>query len=441
MDTQWRQTKLGRRHFVAGTGAIMAAGALARPALAAPKPDKLVFMIDNAPWHGTMIEDAAPAFEKETGIHIEFTKLPDDALIARLKAELSAGSSNIDITQFGATWGSFLRPHLEDVTQLMASATGPHAENFAFDDIPPSIRKIAIYDDKLLGIPYRVTMGVLHYQPEVLKQAGFDKPPANWDEFRETAIAVTKNGGGKRYGFGTCLRQGPAINSHFESFLLSNKGSFYDPKTREIHINNTAAVEALAYYGALATKDKVIPPDAVTWEWDEIIANGQADRYAMAVTFGASGSMLNNPAISKTGGRWAATVAPGHHGPDESRTFLSGWSIGIPTYSKNKEYAFAFAQMICSREWAKRSLEKGNCPGRISVLKDPDVAREFYWAPAAATALLTGQTDPQEPIWGALDLPLRTGVSRVVTGETDAKSSLDTVASNWQRIMRRGAAL
>ncbi len=33
-----------------------------------------------------------------------------------------------------------------------------------------------------------------------------------------------------------------------------------------------------------------MPQEAVTWEWDEIIANGQNDRYAMAVTVNATGT-------------------------------------------------------------------------------------------------------------------------------------------------------
>jgi ABC-type glycerol-3-phosphate transport system substrate-binding protein len=437
----WRDLKLGRRRFVAGAagvGAGLAAGPLARPALGAQKPEKLVFMIDNAPWHGTMTDDAAPAFEKETGIHVEFTALPDDALIARLKAEFSAESSSIDITQFGATWVSWCAPHMEDATKLLANATGKYAENFGLDDISKAVQKIGIYDGKLCGIPYRVTMGLLHYQPEVLKQAGFDHPPATWDELRDCAVAITKAGDGKRYGLGVCLRQGPAIADHWVNFLRSNGGGFYDAKTREIFINKPNAVEALAFYGDLATKYKVIPPDAVTWEWDEIIANGQNDRYGMAMTLGPSGTMLNDPKVSKTGGRWAATVVPGAHAPDQSRTFLSGWSLGVPRYSRNTEWAFAFLQMVASREWSLKSMEKGNASPRASVLLDPEIGKQFVWAPAAGKALETAVTDPQDAIYGALELPLRLGIARVTTGQAEA---LDTVATNWQRIMRRGATL
>ncbi len=430
---------INRRTLLA-TGGTLAAG-LARPALGAPKPEKLTFLIDNAPWHDTMTKAAAPEFEKQTGIHVDFTVLPDDALIARLKAELSAGSSNTDITQFGTSWVSWISPHMADMAELIANSSGTYAQNFAWDDIPPSVRQIGTYNGKLCGIPYRTTMAVLHYQPAVLQEAGIGKPPATFAELQAAAIAVTKAGGGKRFGLGFCMREGPAMTDQWATFLYSNGGRFYDPTTHEIFVNQPPGVEALQFYGDLLTRYKVVPPDATTWEWDEIIANGQNDRYGMTITLAPSGTMLNDPAVSRTGGKWAWALAPGGHTPDQSRTFQSGWSIGVPKYSKNKDWAFAFTQFVCNRAWSLESMKTGNCTSRVSVLTDPQVAAQFGWAPVAAAALKTAYTSPQDPLYGACELAIRTGISRVLLGQTDAKSALDSVAANWRRIMRRGATL
>ena len=69
-------------------------GVLAAPQIKAQsKPDKLVYVGDNGPWHWVMVEEVAPAFEKATGIKIDFTLLPVDPWRARLRAELGAGSS------------------------------------------------------------------------------------------------------------------------------------------------------------------------------------------------------------------------------------------------------------------------------------------------------------------------------------------------------------
>jgi hypothetical protein len=38
------------------------------------------------------------------------------------------------------------------------------------------------------------------------------------------------------------------------------------------------------FYVDLVLKHKVVPPEAMTWEFDEIIAGGQNDRYVMTQT-------------------------------------------------------------------------------------------------------------------------------------------------------------
>ena len=74
--------KLKRRQVLAGGCAL----ALARPALAQSKPERLVFVGDPGAWKKIMNEEQVPAFQKETGIRVEITQLPIDALNARLRS-------------------------------------------------------------------------------------------------------------------------------------------------------------------------------------------------------------------------------------------------------------------------------------------------------------------------------------------------------------------
>ncbi len=36
---------------------------------------------------------------------------------------------------------------------------------------------------RCVGIPYRITTGIFHYQRALLEQAGFSNPPETLDEF------------------------------------------------------------------------------------------------------------------------------------------------------------------------------------------------------------------------------------------------------------------
>lgn len=419
----------------------LAAGAVSRPAIGQHKPERLVFVGDNGPWHWTLVEEVAPAFERAHGIKVEFNLLPIDALHARLRAELTTESGGIDIAQWISYWGGWIGPYMEDHVELMQRATGPSSENYDWNDFLQPTKQLASYGGKLLGIPYRAIVTVLHYQRSVLEAAGVASPPENWEELLQTAIAATTVGMPNRYGYGLLGRQGPAIVGSFSPFLYSNGGELFDPESGHIAINDTKAVEALEYLGDLMTRYQVVPPEATTWEYDEIIANGQRDRFAMTVTLAPYGSLMNDPNLSSTGGLWSATTVPGRHSKEQGRSWLNGWMFGVPTSSRNKDWSFEFIQMATTKSWMRRSMERGNAPTRASAFRDPVMVERFAWAQAAETALSTARPDPNHPIWPTLEAVLRSSISAVLTGQRGAKAALDDVAADWERSLRRAGML
>src|SRR5262249_7287559 len=157
--------------------------------------------------------------------------------------------------------------------------------------------------------------------------------------------------------------------------------------------------------------------EAITWEYDEIIANGQNDRFAMTSTLAPYGTLMNDPSLSKTGGRWMASTVPGRHKREEGRTWLNGWTFGVPIACKNKEWAFEFIKMATTKAWHRRSMERGNAPTRASVLSDPAMVERFTWAAAAGSALTTARLDPNHPVWPTLEFTLRGAISEVLLGQ------------------------
>ena len=184
-------------------------------------------------------------------------------------------------------------------------------------------------------------------------------------------------------------------------------------------------------------KHNVVPPEATTWEYDEIIAGGQRDRYVMTQTFAPYGTLINDPANSRTAGRWAWDTVPGHTAKEQSRTWIDGHFLAVPRYTRNADWSIEFIRMACSRRWHLRSAERGNAPPRGSVLRDPDLAGKLGWPPSAAAAIETGFPTPAHPAWDTLELALRTGISEALLGQKTAKQALDAVAADWQRGLRR----
>jgi multiple sugar transport system substrate-binding protein len=280
----------------------------------------------------------APEFEKQTGIKVDFTLLPVDPWRARLKTELNSGSSGIDIVQFSPAMTGWLSPHFDDHEEFAAKILARDPD-WDWGDFLTGSKKAATYDGRIIGIPYRITTGIMHYQKYLLDQAGITKLPATFEELRQTVVAL--NHPPERYGFGLNGRQGPAMFSSFSPWLYSAGGDTVDFKTGEILINSPQAVEALEFWSGLVTKDKVIPPEAMTWDFEEIVAGGQSDRYAVVETFAPYGTLINDPKLSKTGGKWIWDTVPGKTAKSQSKTWVDGHALGIPKYTKNKDWSVA----------------------------------------------------------------------------------------------------
>lgn len=71
-------------------------------------------------------------------------------------------------------------------------------------DIPPvyvSSNRFPQYGNQLLSFPFTKSTMVLYYNRTLLRQAGFRKPPATWEEFERQAAALTKRIGQPAYAF------------------------------------------------------------------------------------------------------------------------------------------------------------------------------------------------------------------------------------------------
>ena len=49
-------------------------------------------------------------------------------------------------------------------------------------------------DGKLMAVPFANSNMLLYYNEDALKEAGFDAPPAAWDELAQYTEALTKKG-------------------------------------------------------------------------------------------------------------------------------------------------------------------------------------------------------------------------------------------------------
>lgn len=86
-------------------------------------------------------------------------------------------------------------------------------------------------DGKLMAVPFANSNMLLYYNEDALKEAGFDAPPATWDELAQYTEALTKKGADgsvERYGFEAQIKRYHLVNyivqQSEDSFVGDNEG-------------------------------------------------------------------------------------------------------------------------------------------------------------------------------------------------------------------------
>src|SRR5262249_38203859 len=67
-------------------------------------------------------------------------------------------------------------------------------------DYFPGIWQTNVVDRTAYGVPWYVDTRLLFYRRDLLQEAGYASPPANWSEWEEMLRALKAHSGGARYG-------------------------------------------------------------------------------------------------------------------------------------------------------------------------------------------------------------------------------------------------
>ncbi|MEQ9877345.1 ABC transporter substrate-binding protein [Pectobacterium aroidearum] len=109
------------------------------------------------------------------------------------------------------------------------------------------------------AIPFHNSTPTLYYNEDMLKKAGFNEPPKNWDEVVAVAKKLTDPAKGQ---WGIMI---PSTNDDYGGWMLSaltraNGGAYYNADyPGEVYYNTASTKGALQFWRDLVYRDKVMP--------------------------------------------------------------------------------------------------------------------------------------------------------------------------------------
>lgn len=294
------------------------------------------------------------------------------------------------------------------------------------------------YDGEWYGVPHGDASMVLLYRKDILKAAGYDQPPQNWDELVEIACACTHD---NVYGLGIFTCDWWYSCQIITAFMKAAGGKMLD-ESGEVVLNSEENLKALRLLDELVNVYKVVPPSAVSWEHGDPANALGTGQVAMCITWGGFGTLLEEmfPSDYENIGFVQQPVGPG--GTSGSWSGTGGFFVFKD--AQHPEEAKKFIQFMCrpeiSKEWA---LISGNVVPFANLANDPELVKiEWYKAmlDQSATQLQLGWDYGIVPGSFMSDPPFTKAVTDIATKGVSPEDALAALHEEVQTILDEAAS-
>jgi ABC-type glycerol-3-phosphate transport system substrate-binding protein len=295
---------------------------------------------------------------------------------------------------------------------------------------------------KTFGISPGRSMSVMYYNADMLKAAGFNEPPATWDDFDKVCAAVTK---GDNY----CLAiNSPSIEtSTFAAMVFSRGGTYASTDEKKATFDDAAGVNTLKWLKNLVDKGYAKNPSTTTRGDQADFGNGK-----LAFTYGSTAGLpfYQDGVNGRKEGpfQWSIAPYPGSGSTKPLVNFFGPSMALFKTTADKQRGAWLFMKHILSRD---NVVEFGL---RLSYFPPTKSARDAILAMDAARVKQTnprlelvlphykkalgymsiGVREPISPAWqGARGI-----ISNMLTAVYTGKTSPDFTATDPEAAAKEG---
>lgn len=370
-------------------------------------------------------------FEEENpNINIEFVPIPFDNFYDKLAVGATGGELP-DVATTGIMWAPQYVEYdiYADLSQFANGEINGNDINKVFSK---GMLDAAKKDGKLHGIPYDFDSYALYYRKDLLKEAGVENPPKNWDEFVSIGKQLTKdkNGDGKidQYAFMSQLTW-----EHWEPFLRANGGKFLNDDRTKAVFNSPEAIESLRFFSDLFNKHQI----AIPWtaERGQPTKGLKKELFAMFINGPWFMGLMEENAPEQSG-KWevAKPLEKKQMGTHIGGTYLSAFKK-----SEHKKEAWKFIEFLLKEENAKNMYPDAGpayLPASEELSEDPD---EYFGGTKPLETfnqvVKKGKPNPIVSEWQEITLEIEEAIESVVISEKDPKKELDKAAEEVNKLL------
>ncbi|MDQ6437474.1 extracellular solute-binding protein [Mesorhizobium sp. LHD-90] len=478
--------EMGRRDFLRLSGALgLGAGALGmglgpRPYLGVssaqaqeavqPSADVIAWLKEvGKPFAGTTLklatESTPPSnainsqlkkyFEEATGIKVEIEVLPLEQVLQKLTLDVASSLGTYDLYYIDQSWAASFSQDVFDPREQISAKPDLAMPNYNIDDfLPALVDGIAMYEDRMVGVPYDIPIFIMIYRKDVYEELGL-KAPTTFEELYNNSKAITDKKGPNLFGYAGQMKSGHyALECEWTSMLWGHGGSIFRTDGT-FSGNDEQGIAALDYYTKLKA---TMPPGVDGWTWDgqgQAVAQGVA---ASMLSWGEFFPYFDDPTQTKVSGLCEAVIPPQPialrtvkdtgYGEIPGVGHQGGSSLAVSKYSKSPDAAWLFMQWAtCADTQALITvLGGGTGPTRASVYDDPRVkANARVGAGTTRHLPVVRETiakymgsEPDLPEWAQLSsdtIPVSLG-KYFAGGYGSSKEAMDDIAAQVGEVLK-----
>jgi multiple sugar transport system substrate-binding protein len=371
-------------------------------------------------------ERIVPEFERLTGARVTTAFHPYQPTYLLENLVGRSGLATPDILIFDVPWVGRFSTYVEPLNARLAAT--PKAL-VRYDDFFAVARHGATWKGRVTGLPFAPYFLVNIYNTRLLRRAGVDRPPRDYDELVRVARTVTEKVPGTA---GVVLNNetGAAAGQAYFEYIHNMGGRPFPgmhPGSPDHYADMTPQFTSPASISVVKLFKKLLPyepPGRMSMEWHRRFAAFATAKAALFSSWNYDIGPLTDPRKSAVGGDFDVQPALRRKGVDLT-TPVGGYEMGINRRSRNKDLAWDFMLWLSSPEIGARFASLGGFPARYSVLRDPGLNERFPYYRTLRRIVGTGFPFlPQIPESYDIVETLGTWISKALYGELTVEEAM-----------------
>ncbi|HSJ88548.1 MAG TPA: ABC transporter substrate-binding protein [Anaerolineales bacterium] len=396
--------------------------------------------------HVLAMEQAGPTVDEMNAIVGEFNKAnPDikveieyvayDALHDKITTAMASNPPAYDVFLVDDIWyAEFAKAgYVLDVTDRVSKET--------HDKIFPAAWDITTVNGKIYGMPWLLDEKYFYYNEDMLKQAGFDAPPATWEELLSQA-KVLKDKGIVEYPLVWSWGQAEAAICDWVVLLYGNGGSLVDDKGAPA-FNNDIGVKTLEWM-VKTIDDGYTNPSSISYVEEDVRNVFSQGKAAFALNWVYMYDLVNlQKDQSQVAGKIKMALIPAFEGSSVQSASINGsMGFSVAATSPNKDAAWKYIEFLTS-EPIQNKYSAHLLPMWQTSFEGENLTQlEGYNAANAVTVPMFNEqfqyahVRPKVPYYPEASKALQLALQEALTKQKTPKQALDDAAAKWVELAK-----